>query len=291
MSPVAIPADKRFHRALVKPARRKGRLRTISRPLLKYGLATAGVALLVYRGGAVVAEAPLLQIDTIVVSGNHRLASDQVLAALNGLRGENIVLSDLHSWRERLLTSRWIQDATFRRSLPSTVEVVVAERDPIGMARVKGHLFLVDEQGTMIDEYGPQYANFDLPIIDGLITADKAVSDNDHERAELAARVIVALRPKPNLARRLSQVDVTDAHNAAVILNGDPAVIYVGEERFAERIESYLDVSAALHERVPDIDYVDLRFDDRIYVRPVGAKARGRAFDRPSVGQTSAKQR
>jgi cell division septal protein FtsQ len=59
-----------------------------------------------------------------------------------------------------------------------------------------------------------------------------------------------------------------------VILNGDPAVIYVGEDRFLPRLESYLELAAAVRERVADIDYVDLRFDERIYVRPVQARRR-----------------
>ena len=70
-----------------------------------------------------------------------------MLATLDGLRGENIVRADLDEWRERLLTSPWVRDATFRRSLPSTVEVAVVEREPIGIGRLKGRLFLVDERG------------------------------------------------------------------------------------------------------------------------------------------------
>ena len=46
------------------------------------------------------------------------------------------------------------------------------------------------------------------------------------------------------------------------------AVIYLGEEQFLPRLKGYLDLASALRERVPDIDYVDLRFDERIYVRP-----------------------
>jgi cell division protein FtsQ len=276
MSPVAISADRRFHRAHVKPARKRNRLRTVSVPIVKVGLITAFVLLLIYRGGAVLAQAPMLKIDQILVGGNHRLATGEVLAALNGLRGENIVSTDLDAWRARLVTSPWVRDATFRRSLPSTVEVMVAEREPIGIGRVKGQLFLVDERGAMIDAYGPQYADLDLPIIDGLSTV---AGEADGDRGELAARVIQALRAKPNVGRRLSQVDVTDQHNAAVILNGDPAVIYVGDDRFLPRIESYLDLAAALRARVSDIDYVDLRFDDRIYVRPTAKAAKAAAAE------------
>jgi cell division septal protein FtsQ len=154
--------------------------------------------------------------------------------------------------------------------LPSTVEVIVAERAPIGIGRIKSELYLVDDRGVVIDEYGPQYADVDLPIIDGLSAGTVA----DQSRPELAARVVAALGPQPSVARRLSQVDVTDLHNAAVILSGEPAVIYVGEDRFLQRLQSYLDLSAALRARMPDIDYVDLRFDDRIYVRPAGKPAK-----------------
>ena len=80
--------------------------------------------------------------------------------------------------------------------------------------------------------------------------------------------MIAAVRMMPQVARRLSQVDVTDAHNATVILNRDRAVLQLGDDRFLARLQAYLDLAPALRERVPDIDYVDLRFDDRIYVRP-----------------------
>jgi cell division protein FtsQ len=288
VSPVAISADKRFHRAHVKPARKRSRLRTMSVPMVKAALIAAFVLLLVYRGGAVLAEVPLLRIDRIVVAGNHRLTTEDVLSVLNGLRGENIVWSDLDGWRERLVASPWVRDATFRRSLPSTVEVVVAEREPIGIGRVKGQLFLVDERGSVIDSYGPQYADLDLPIIDGLSTGSTA-GETDTDRGELAVRVIQALRTKPNLARRLSQIDVTDQHNAAVILNGEQAVIYVGDDRFLTRIESYLDLASALRARVADIDYVDLRFDDRIYVRPSAKPGKAALAERrPEATRTRA---
>jgi cell division protein FtsQ len=279
VSPVAISADKRFHRAHVKPARKRSRLRSLSIPVVKGGLIAAFVLLLIYRGGPALAEAPILQIDRIVVNGNHRLPTEDVLTTLGGLRGENIVWSDLDAWRDRLVASPWVRDATFRRSLPSTVEVVVAERDPIGIGRLNGQLFLVDERGSVIDAYGPQYADLDLPVIDGLSTKAGAGA-TDADRGELAARVIQALKTKPGIARRLSQVDVTDQHNAAVILNGDRAVIYVGEDRFLPRLESYLELASALRARVADIDYVDLRFDDRIYVRPTAKAARAAAAAR-----------
>jgi cell division protein FtsQ len=274
MSPVAVSADKRFHRAHVKPARRRGRVRSLAVPVVKLTVALLGLGAVFHQGQRVIADSPMLQVERIVVRGNQRLSSDNVTAMLGGIRGENIVWADLGMWRRRLLASPWVKDASLRRSLPSTVEVTITEREPVAIGRINGSLFLVDDRGSVIDEYGPQYADLDVPIVDGLAARNAPAEAGEDEHADLAARVIAALRNKPEIARRVSQVDVRDLHNAAIILSGDPAVVYVGDERFLARLESYLDVAPALRDRVPNIDYVDLRFDGRIYVRPTDARRR-----------------
>jgi cell division protein FtsQ len=266
---VAAQTDRRFRRAHVKPSRRKRNWRALALPALIWCGCAAGLAYGVVRTSAVAAHAHVLAIETITVGGNQRLGKGEVLAILSGLRGENLVWTDLDLWRRRLMASPWVRDASLRRSLPSTIDVVVSERLPIGIGRIHADLYLVDERGVIIDQYGPQYADLDLPIIDGLSAApDAGGSLTDEGRADLAARVIAAVKAKPSVARRLSQVDVSDLHNASVILSGDPAMIQLGEDQFLARLQSYLDLAPTLRERIADIDYVDLRFDDRIYVRP-----------------------
>jgi len=279
MSAVAAPTDRRFRRAHVKPARRKRRGGRLVKPALWCGALALALGYGVYRTTSVAVRAHVLQVDRILVRGNQRLSKTQVLAVLQGLRGESLVWTDLDRWRRRLMASPWVREAALRRSLPSTVEVVVWERQPIGIGRVDGEMYLVDERGVIIDQYGPQYADLDLPIIDGLSAASAGSGSMiDEPRAELAARVIAAVKAKPKVAGRLSQVDVADLHNAAVILSGDPAVIQLGDDQFLPRLQTYIDLAPTLHERVADIDYVDLRFDDRIFVRPT--KVAKKAFNR-----------
>jgi cell division septal protein FtsQ len=168
---------------------------------------------------------------------------------------------------------------------PGTLAVVVVEREPMGVGRINGALYLIDETGTVIDEFGPNYADLDLPIVDGLTSKGGDHDAVDEARAALAGRLMVDLQRRPGLAEQVSQIDVTDAHNAAVILKGDTALLRVGDERFAERVQSYLDLMPALREQMPDLDYVDLRFGERVYVRPqpqarnrrASGEARGRA--------------
>ena len=271
MSSVAAPSNRRFRRAHVKPSRKRRNWRTLVRSSVRYGLIGLLAAYGVYQGSSVAVRGGVLRVERIVVRGNDRLSKGEALALLDGLQGKSLVWADLDRWRKRLLASPWVLDVALRRSLPSTVEVTVLERQPVNIARLNGEMYLVDDHGALIDQYGPQYAEFDLPIVDGLEAAPGGDgSMTDQARAELATRVIVALRARPEIAKRLSQVDVSDLHNVSVILSGDPAVIHLGDDQFLQRLESYLDLAAALRERVPDIDYVDVRFDDRIYVRPVG---------------------
>jgi cell division septal protein FtsQ len=270
MSPVAaVNADKRFRRAQVKPAHKRRTWRAVVTPILVYAGATCALAYVLFRTTVIVAHAHVLQVDRIVVHGNERLSKGDVLAVMSGLRGESLLWTDLDRWRKRLLASAWVQDAALRRSLPSTIDIVISERRAVAIGRINGDTFLIDERGVIIDQYGPQYADLDLPIVDGLSAAPSETGTlTDAARADLAARVIAALKSKPAIAKRLSQIDVTDVHNATVILSGDTAAIQLGEDQFLPRLDSYLQMAAAVRDQVPDIDSVDLRFDDRIYVRP-----------------------
>ena len=79
---------------------------------------------------------------------------------------------------------------------------------------------------------------------------------------------------RKDLAQRVSQIDVSDLHDAVVLLDEDAALLHLGEDRFVDRLQSYVDLAPTLRERVPEIDYVDLRFDARLYVGPRASQRR-----------------
>ena len=269
MPPIAAPADKRFRRAHVKPASRRGSARvaglwTATRVVLSGGLA----AYVAWTAVSLIAGATALQVGQITVRGHERLSTGEVLALVDGLRGENILGLRLDAWRDRLLSSPWVKEASLRRVLPSTIEVTVTEREPMGIARIGSALYLVDAGGVIVDEYGPAYADISLPILDGMATRANGRAHVDPARAALAARVLAALRGRPDLEKKVSQIDVSDPHDAVVLLEGDTTLLRIGEGDFVNRLQQYLDLGPALRERVAEIDYVDLRFDERLYVRP-----------------------
>ena len=118
----------------------------------------------------------------------------------------------------------------------------------------------------MFDEFGPKYADFDLPIIDGLAVSgpDDAA---DGGRAALAGRVLADLQRRPDLARLVSQIDVSNVKDAVVILKDDTALVHTGEDHFVDRVEAYIELAPRLREDGPVVDSVDLRFGERVFVR------------------------
>lgn len=269
---IAAATDKRFKRAHVKPARKRT---PIGRQLW---LAVRVIGLLAvigyggYRGATLIVAVEALQVSHLQVRGHHRLSTGEVFALVDGLRGQNILTIQISEWQQKLLVSPWVERATIRRVLPATLEITVHERVPMGIGRLGTSLYLIDAKGVIVDEYGPAYADIDLPIIDGLAAAPADGGEViDPARTEFAARVIAALAVRPELINRVSQIDVSDLHDAVVILDDDTALLRLGDDEFVARLQQYVDLQPALRERLASIDYVDLRFDERLYVRPVKA--------------------
>jgi cell division septal protein FtsQ len=267
MAGVAAPADKRFRRPDARPGRRRWT------HILTWRMGAIALAVVVTLGAVVglagmVLGSSLFAVDRVVVRGNVRLSAGEVEALADGLRGENILRLDFDRYRRQLMDSPWVSGVTLWRVLPSTVEVRIAERTPMVVARLGQQLYLVDDEGVIIDAFGPQYKDFDLPVVDGLVGAPAAAGPLvDPARVRLTRRFLDALRAQRDMHLRVSQIDVSDPHDIVVLLDNDSALLHVGESRFVERLTTYLQIAPTLRGRVKDMDYVDLRFDERVYVR------------------------
>jgi cell division protein FtsQ len=270
---VAAGTDRRFHRGDLRLPRRRRLGPFVWRNVRRLAPALAGLA-----GAAVVAAAALesdaLRVSDIRVSGQVRLSTAEIDTRLDGLRGEHVLRVDFEEYRRRLRESPWVASVTFARVLPSTIDVRITERMPVAIARLGQQLYLVDESAVIMDEFGPQYQAFDLPIVDGLFREGAGDGPTlDPERVWLAAHLLSSLGGMPDVRGRVSQVDVTNPRDAAILLGGDSAWLHLGHEAFEERLRLYLDLGEALHARMPGLESVDLRFGGRIYVRASGAAA------------------
>ena len=146
----------------------------------------------------------------------------------------------------------------------------------MAIGRIGDELYLVDDHGAVIDDYSPRYSGprpADPRRPRRAVPARQRTSTSGARNWPRAC--CPQVRAKPELARRISQVDVSDPHNAVVIVDGDTARLRLGEERFVERLQSYFDLASTIRESVPEMDYVDLRFGERVYVGSQAQAAAG----------------
>jgi cell division septal protein FtsQ len=273
--PVPAPADRRFRRKHVRPARRLSLRRWGKTVLLGILLLVAGVY--VFRAGqAFATSSQWLTVSTISVQGNSRMPTASVQRELEGLIGTNILMIDIDAWRRKLRALPWVSDVAIRRQLPDTVAVLVSERTAAAIGRLDGGLFLIDQTGEIIEAYGPAYAGIDLPVVDGLAAGRSSEFPVDEERARVAAQLFAALRTRPDIASRVSQIDISDPDALGIVLKGDTAVVRVGNKQFLERLQSYIELAPVFRESVPEIESVDFRYEERAIVKPLPGSTQSR---------------
>ena len=129
-----------------------------------------------------------LRVGRLEVRGSHFLSEGEVREMIGPAVGESILALDIEALKARLRASPWVADATVTRALPDTVRVEIHERVPLALAELD-HLYLMDQDGGLIDIYGPRTGAFDLPIVRGLSDVEEG-SRRDSSSTPIRPRTI-----------------------------------------------------------------------------------------------------
>jgi cell division protein FtsQ len=235
-------------------------------PLGRAILAAQAAALLLlagllgWAGYSRVMASERLKVGRVEVRGSRFLAEQDVRDLLGSAVGDNILGLDIEALKARLRTSPWVADAAIARALPDTLRVEIRERAPLALAEADG-LQLMDEDGTLIEPYGPRTAAFDLPIVRGLKGAS---ADVVRDRAQRAGALLHDLG---ELSAEVSEVDVEDAGDLRVVLRGAGEVLRMGVPPYRRKLQTFLELRPDLERRCPAAEYFDLRFRNRIFVK------------------------
>lgn len=261
-----------------EPYRRARRRRRALRVALVAGLAVAGVAgagVLVAGGRALgagwlearVAGLGLFRIGSVQVSGNRTLTTGAVLEA-GGLRpGASLLTLDLAFARERLRSHPWIREASLRRSLPSTLEVVVEERVPLVVVRADRD-YLVDAEGAVVASREPQ-PRPGLPLLLGVETGAGRLTARGQEDLQAGLALVAAIRAVgfPAL-EAISHFDLSDPDDVVIVPVAGRPLVHAGREDAAQRLRRWRLIAPDMAQRWPEMEYVDLRAAGQIVAKP-----------------------
>jgi cell division protein FtsQ len=268
---LAKPSPARTRRA-ARNEHRTGLIAVVERLPRRAGLAAtllllaASTALGIVKGGHLeqflagvsdtrnaLANSAGFRITSVAINGRKQLSQDEVLA-IGGVNGRSSLLFlDASAVREKLKADAWISEATVLKLYPGQLRIDITERTPFALWQHDGRLFVISEDGAVLQNYVPDRF-LKLPLVVG-------------KGAQARAREFLAL-----LARYPQVKAVTRA------------ATFVGERRWNLRLNDGLDVRLpendvenALaflskldrddHLFSKDIVAIDLRLPDRLVVQ------------------------
>jgi len=189
--------------------------------------AAAAVAVLAMLGGGVWAgyrwltTSPRFAITAITIQGTHRVAADELRAALPIRIGDN-VFEGLAPVARAVRANPWIAGASVHRILPHTIAIEVREHTAAAIALL-GEPYLADDSGHPFKRAALETGEGDgLPIITGISRASYAANP---EAAAATVRSAIAAAGRWRTAARpaIGEIHV-DPHGAMTLHTYDPAI-------------------------------------------------------------------
>lgn len=197
-------------------------------------------------------------VRSIEIEGSVHTPRAAVDRITQGYVGLNLFQIDIARVQRDLRELGWVQRIDIEKKLPDTLRIKITERTPVALVRAGDRLLYVDPEGNGFAELSPSVGDNDLPII------------TDAHGSELARSVALLTelrRADPELYSRVSEVWPIPPRGFALYDRALGAVVYANAD---DIVPKWRNLYAVLHaENNPKIQYADLRFANRVIVKPL----------------------
>ncbi|MFH1858153.1 MAG: cell division protein FtsQ/DivIB [Candidatus Omnitrophota bacterium] len=202
-------------------------------------------------------------VETVEASSAFKAFSFRDANLMGSLLGKNIFSVDLPALEEELSRKHPELLTSFvTREFPNRIRMNVTPRLPVAEVENPEGL-LVDREGVILPATHRVQRDV-LPLIAGLPEHMDRSSIGRRFRSkamEEALRFIAILEKLPELKRHVRAIDVRDAKNL-FFLTPDGLEVRVGYGDYEEKLKLFDRTRVTLGDRLHEVKYIDLRFDD-----------------------------
>ena len=245
-----------------EPARVKKPVRASPFRLIHVLAAVAAVGALFF--GVAQLHGFLLTWETLDVRSAEVVCSDPAVREIvrplaSRAAAGNILLLDASRVKAGLEACPWVKEARVRKVFPSSLAVDITPRRPAAILDA-GRGFLLDRDNALIEPARPGDQER-LPLFhdDGMFAASRD------------AKLALAWACWDDLdaadRERVRRLDVTRPDDVVATFRDDPVRLRLGAEGFARKIAEYRGARDRWTAAFGPLEYVDLRFPDRIYLK------------------------
>ena len=233
-------------------------------------LAAGGLAAGLWALGRYVQRAELFRIAHV------ELPAGVSLRVRESLMGDNLLTLDIRALAEEVTRQQPdVKQVRVVRRLPNTLRFEAIPRLPVAQVRLDpatsgggaGRWYAVDREGFILPEGSAEPSGGLLRVVgfEGGSSTLRAGRENTDERLRLALRVAVSLRrTAPAIARRLTQLNVSDPRQIRFLLDGATEVRCGSEAELSAHLERLEGALKAIARHPVDVGYIDVRFQEPV---------------------------
>lgn len=243
----------------IKKIQRKVRLKF--KHILFFFFFLGGIFYLVQRFYLFLISWDHLEVKKIEIVCGKPEGKEEIEQVFDGKKLGNILLLDIGQLQEALTDISWIEDVQVRKIFPSCLKIKIKERQAVALLKKeKENLYLIDEEGVELRKINSaEYEHFPLLI-------DSNNFEKDYkEKLKMAWECLRSLSPSEK--EQIEALDLTDYGNVTVQLKETQTRLILGSDRFSEKFKLFQSFSDQL-EPYGTLEYVDLRIQDRLYIKP-----------------------
>lgn len=209
------------------------------------------------------------QITKLLVEGNLRVPKEAIIHSLGLPTHASILEIDLKDLARRIMRNPWIKTASVSRRLPLSLVIRVSERAPRTIV-LGDRAYLVSEDGMILKEPGLEEMS-GLPIVrvgvDRHLKVGERVEASPLVRAGRLWQQFQAGAIGPGVQPREIRLE-GDGSFTAILDSGMP-YLRLHEEGSRRRLERLARVLQIRGIGLSTLEYADLRFADRVIVKPL----------------------
>jgi len=188
--------------------------------------------------------------------------------------GQNLFKIDLERLRKEMKTLPWVERVEIEKRLPDGLAVQVTERVPVALATSKGLLHYVDKHGLVFAELSPAVGNPELPLVSG----------GSPDEIRRCVELLTELQSSdPALYAGISELRSVPPNQFAIFDRRLGTVVYAERSGLASRWLALYQIVSSEHLGDSALEYADLRFNDRIVVKPRRPMAAGASHSSSSL--------
>ena len=191
-------------------------------------------------------------VKDVTVEGQKYTSNDKISKLLKIKPGTPIFSISLQDIKRRLEAIEWIKYVIVERNLPNAIHISVVERTPIALGQKDRKLYIIDDEGAIINEKDIK-DHLHLPIIIG-------------DGAEIyASSLIKMLKIEPNLFKHITSIIRVSERRWNIRFDNDLEV-KMPEEKMEEAWLTVVKLYKKDELLKPEIASLDLRVQNKIFV-------------------------